>query len=103
MSASDQFAALGRTVTTRRFAPSFDVLGGARRVLVYLLLIVAAFVSVFPFFWMIVSSTNTAADIIKGKATFGDALWVNIVNFFTQVDAPRIFWNSAFWPSSAPS
>ena len=67
-----------------------------RRTLVYALLIVAAFVSVFPFFWMVVSSTNTAADIITGKATFGDALWTNTVNFFTQVDAPRIFWNSAF-------
>ena len=59
-------------------------------------MIVAAFISIFPFFWMIVSSTNTAADVIRGKATFGDALWTNIVDFFTQVDVPRIFWNSAF-------
>ncbi|WP_412535308.1 carbohydrate ABC transporter permease [Mesorhizobium sp. BAC0120] len=72
------------------------MLGVLRRAIVYLLLIVAAVISVFPFCWMIVSSTNTAADVLKGKATFGDALWTNIVNFFTQVDVLRIFWNSAF-------
>lgn len=96
MSVSGQVAELGEALDARRSSPSFDALRMVRRALVYLLLIVAAFVSVFPFFWMIVSSTNTAADIITGKATFGDALWTNIVNFFTQVDAPRIFWNSTF-------
>ena len=96
MSASEQTANLGATLATRRLSPSFDVLGVLRRGIVYMLLTVAAFVSVFPFLWMIVSSTNTAADVLKGKATFGDALWTNIVNFFTQVDVPRIFWNSAF-------
>ncbi len=68
----------------------------ARSGLVYLLLSVAAFVSIFPFFWMIVGTTNTSADIIRGKADFGDALGTNVVAFFTQVDALRIFWNSAF-------
>ena len=29
----------------------------------YLFLVVIAFVSLFPFFWMVVSSTNTTADI----------------------------------------
>ncbi|MGB3338938.1 MAG: carbohydrate ABC transporter permease [Devosia sp.] len=67
-----------------------------RRTLVYLLLSVAAFVSVFPFFWMVVGATNTSADIIKGKATFGSALFTNAASFFTQVDAVRIFWNSGF-------
>src|SRR5919109_1508256 len=84
MSASEQTANLGATLATRRLSPSFDVLGVLRRGIVYMLLTVAAFVSVFPFLWMIVSSTNTAADVLKGKATFGDALWTNIVNFFTQ-------------------
>jgi lactose/L-arabinose transport system permease protein len=96
MTASDQTAGLNPALSARRLSPTFNGLGLVRRGIVYLLLSVAAFVSVFPFLWMIVSSTNTAADIIAGKATFGDALWANIVNFFTQVDAPRIFWNSAF-------
>ncbi len=68
----------------------------ARSGLVYLLLSIAAFVSIFPFFWMLVGTTNTSADIIRGKPDFGDALWTNVAAFFAQVDAPRIFFNSAF-------
>jgi lactose/L-arabinose transport system permease protein len=68
----------------------------AGRALTYALLSLAAFVSVFPFFWMVVGATNTSADVVVGKATFGDQLLVNAAQFFTTVDAPRIFWNSAF-------
>tara|TARA_R110002124_G_scaffold63350_2_gene172860 strand:- start:6694 stop:7506 length:813 start_codon:yes stop_codon:yes gene_type:complete len=67
-----------------------------RRALVYLLLSVAAFVSVFPFFWMIVGATNSSADIIKGKASFGGDLFTNAATFFATVDAPRVFFNSGF-------
>ncbi len=66
-----------------------------RRALVYGVLSLAAFISIFPFFWMVVGATNTAADIIKGKASFGGNLWINISNLFAQVDMVRIFWNSA--------
>jgi lactose/L-arabinose transport system permease protein len=96
MSASDQIAELSPALAERRLGPSFNWLGFLRRALVYLLLSTAAFVSIFPFFWMIVSSTNTAAEVLTGKATFGISLWANIVTFFTQVDVPRTFWNSAF-------
>ncbi len=65
-----------------------------RRALVYVLLSVAAFVSVFPFYWMMVGATNTSADIIKGKTSVGSALFTNATTFFTQVDAVRVFWNS---------
>lgn len=67
-----------------------------RRALVYVLLSIAAFVSVFPFFWMIVGATNRSADIIRGKNTFGTELFNNAATFFTQVDALRVFWNSGF-------
>lgn len=56
----------------------------------------AALISVFPFYWMIVGATNTANDITGGKATFGDQLFVNIAKFFELVDVPRVFFNSAF-------
>jgi len=67
----------------------------ARRALVYVLLSIAAFVSVFPFYWMVVGSTNKSADIVTGKPTIGDNLFANMATFFQTVDAPRIFWNSA--------
>ena len=67
----------------------------ARRGLVYALLSIAAFVSVFPFYWMIVGATNKSADIVVGKASFGDNLLANAATFFHTIDAPRVFWNSA--------
>ncbi|WP_176083862.1 carbohydrate ABC transporter permease [Martelella sp. HB161492] len=60
----------------------------------YALLALAAFISVFPFLWMVISATNTTADIVTGKATVGTALFSNIATFFTQVDVPLVMWNS---------
>ena len=67
-----------------------------RRGLVYLMLSIAAFLSVFPFYWMIVGATNKSADIVTGKASVGDNLLANAANFFATVDAAHVFWNSAF-------
>lgn len=66
-----------------------------RRGLVYVLLSIAAFVSVFPFYWMIVGATNRSSDVITGKASFGTELFRNLATFFATVDVPRVFWNSA--------
>ena len=60
----------------------------------YILLSIAAFVSVFPFFWMVVGATNTSPDIIRGKATPGAALFDNLGKFVAQVDLPRVLFNS---------
>jgi lactose/L-arabinose transport system permease protein len=65
------------------------------RALIYVVLCIAAYISVFPFFWMIVGSTNTMADIIKGKTSFGDALTMNFTHLTEQVDLPLLFYNSA--------
>lgn len=66
----------------------------ARRTVVYVLLSIAAFLSVFPFYWMIVGSTNRSADVVIGKATPGGALFTNIASFFATIDVLRVFWNS---------
>lgn len=60
----------------------------------YLFLGVMSFLSIFPFLWMIIGSTNSSIDIIKGKVTFGTALATNVATFFTLVNAPLIFWNT---------
>ena len=62
-----------------------------RRGIIYALLSVAAFVSVFPFYWMIVGATNKSALIVRGKADFGDNLFANADAFFKLVDVPRVF------------
>jgi lactose/L-arabinose transport system permease protein len=67
-----------------------------RRGLLYLALSIAAFVSIFPFYWMVVGSTNSSPEIAHGKVMPGGYLFQNIAAFFATVDVPRMFWNSAF-------
>jgi len=67
-----------------------------RRTGVYLFLSLAAFLSVFPLFWMAVGATNKSTDIIIGKMTPGSNLVVNFQTLLAQVDLWRIFGNSFF-------
>lgn len=60
----------------------------------YAFLGAVAFVSVFPFYWMIVGMTNSSVDIIKGKDSFGTAFWQNVTKLFQQDDIPLILFNS---------
>lgn len=67
----------------------------AGNALQYVFLGIAAFLSVFPFIWMVIGATNTSIDIISGKTSFGSALAQNIATFLEQVDVPLVMWNSA--------
>ncbi|SHI37865.1 carbohydrate ABC transporter permease [Wenxinia saemankumensis] len=73
--------------------PGRDMIGPAVK---YIVLSLAAFVSVFPFFWMLVGTTNSSYDIVRGKAWFGDQLLVNLGNLIEQVDLPRVLFNSFY-------
>ena len=64
-------------------------------ILRYGLLSLVAFVSIFPFIWMLIGATNTSADIIKGKTSFGGQLMTNIITLSEAVDLPLVLWNSA--------
>lgn len=46
----------------------------------YIFLSVAAFVSIFPFFWMIISSTNKSVDVTRGKLSIGSNFMENFKN-----------------------
>lgn len=72
------------------------ILSQLSRILAQAALWLAALISVFPFYWMVVGATNTANDITGGKMTFGTALFANIAKFFELVDVPRVFFNSFF-------
>lgn len=61
----------------------------------HLFLGIVSLFSLFPFYWMVVSSTNRTSDINIGKYTFGDQLLVNFSNLTSQVDLALIFWNTA--------
>lgn len=60
----------------------------------HLFLIIVSLLSVFPFYWMIVSMTNDSRDITMGKLSFGSSLVKNVVNSFQQANIWRAFLNS---------
>ncbi|WPP41579.1 carbohydrate ABC transporter permease [Paenibacillus hunanensis] len=61
----------------------------------YLFLIVAAFVSIFPFFWMIVSATNLSVDVTQGRLLPGAHLMDNLAKLTSSVDIWTAMANSA--------
>ena len=60
----------------------------------YVFLSIAALISIFPFFWMIVSSTNPSVDITRGRMLPGSYLIENFRNLMDQVDFGTAFLNS---------
>lgn len=62
----------------------------------HVFLIIASFISIFPFYWMIVSATNKSKDITMGKLSFGSALTENVTNAFSHGNMWRAFGNSLF-------
>ena len=48
----------------------------------YLFLGLLAFISVFPFVWMVLGMTNQTFDIVAGKIMIGDQLVINFQNLF---------------------
>ena len=65
-----------------------------QRAFVYAVLGLAAFISVFPFIWLMIGATNTSADILNGKTSIGPALTSNFAKLLEQVNLPQLFWNS---------
>ena len=60
----------------------------------YIFLIIVAFFSVFPFYWMISAATNTTFDVANGKITFGGELLTNFQNLLANYDLWRAMGNS---------
>lgn len=66
------------------------------KVFTYVFLIIAAFVSLFPFYFMFVSATNTHAEILSAtpKLFFGTHLMENFANLNKRLDLGKILMNS---------
>lgn len=65
-----------------------------RDFMVYLLLIILCFFSVFPIYWMLVSATNTGADILSGRMVPGAALLDNLYTLIEKYKLKSALWNS---------
>ena len=66
------------------------------KIFTYIVLIIAAFISLFPFYFMFVSATNTHADILSAnpKLFFGNNLVENFKNLNERLDLLQVLFNS---------
>lgn len=69
---------------------------GTKSAVIYIFLIIAAAVSLFPFFWMAVGATNDTLAITSGSFRIGGQFAVNWEKLKELADVLRIFWNSLF-------
>jgi lactose/L-arabinose transport system permease protein len=60
----------------------------------YGFLAVVSFLSLFPFYWMVVSATNASNEVIAGKLTVGAFLIENVKTLAKTVHLGTAFWNS---------
>lgn len=65
-----------------------------KKVFTHIFLCITSFLSIFPFFWMIIGMTNSSMDIVKGKLSFGSMLSTNITNFLNSVNLSGVLWTS---------
>ncbi len=66
-----------------------------KRVFRYAVLVIASIISVFPFLWMIVSSTNKSVDVTKGRLLPGNHFMQNLHNLLDTADLGTALMNSA--------
>ncbi|MFB9326145.1 carbohydrate ABC transporter permease [Paenibacillus aurantiacus] len=66
-----------------------------KRAFAYAFLIIAAVVSIFPFLWMLVSTTNKSVDVTKGRLLPGGELAGNVKRLLDTVDLVPALLNSA--------
>ncbi len=60
----------------------------------YIFLIIMAFLSVFPFYWMISAATNETIAVSRGKLTFGTYAIENFKSLLAQTNLWQAMWNS---------
>ncbi|ASA20846.1 carbohydrate ABC transporter permease [Paenibacillus donghaensis] len=67
----------------------------SKRFFTYLFLGIIAFVSIFPFAWMVISATNQSVDVTKGRLLPGSHLLENFRNLLETTDLQQSLLNSA--------
>lgn len=64
------------------------------RALIYFVLILTAFISIFPCFWMVTSSFNSTEQIVAGRILPSTYLLQNLKNLFATYQVWAGLWNS---------
>jgi len=68
------------------------------RIVTHLAILVGVFLSIFPFYWLVVMATNTTADIFgyPPKLIFGTHLFENIGHVLASIDLLGALGNTLF-------
>ncbi|MEK4565086.1 carbohydrate ABC transporter permease [Alkalihalobacillus sp. FSL R5-0424] len=68
------------------------------KLIVHLLLLIGVFISIFPFYWLVVMATNTTSEILQfpPRLTFGGELWTNINDVFDNINFFQALFNTIF-------
>ncbi|MDQ0222738.1 carbohydrate ABC transporter permease [Streptococcus moroccensis] len=66
-----------------------------KNIATYIFLIVMSIVFAFPFYFLIVSATNSSIDVTNGRMLPGTQLFTNIINIFSQTGMLNAMKNSA--------
>lgn len=65
-----------------------------KKFLMYLFLIIASFISVFPLYWMVSAATNKSVDVLNGRIIPGTYLVQNFKNLIATADIGHAMLNS---------
>lgn len=68
------------------------------KAIVHFVLIIGAFISIFPFYWLAVMSTNKTSAILRfpPKLIFGNQFWMNLQHVFSNINLLQGFINTFF-------
>jgi len=64
------------------------------KLLIYIFLIAIGFISAFPFYFVVVSSTNISVEVVRGRLFFGNFLLKNLGNLINTIPIGMGFYNS---------
>ncbi|NOU66425.1 ABC transporter permease subunit [Paenibacillus sp. LMG 31461] len=67
---------------------------GLRRTIIYVFLFAVALVSIFPFIWMVISSTNLSVDVTQGRMLPGTHFMDNFHKLTKSINLVPALWNS---------
>ncbi|OCT15261.1 lactose ABC transporter permease [Paenibacillus pectinilyticus] len=65
-----------------------------RRTIIYVFLLAVAVISIFPFLWMVISSTNLSVDVTQGRMLPGSHFMDNFHKLKDSINLVPALWNS---------
>lgn len=72
----------------------YKIANKVQSIFTYIFLIIVAFLSLFPFYWIMVGATNTTVDIAQGKLGFGGELFHNLEKLTAVGNIKQAFINT---------